>query len=188
MSGPGEWDPKHPKIADLWRIENRIKRGELKAGDIELPECFAKLGFDGRYMPSKKNVDYKYNELEKVLNDEHSNNGMVAFAGDGINDSPVLAISDIGFAMGGIGASSALEASDVVLMTDDLKKIISSIKISKYTNKIIIENLVFALSVKVIVLVLSMLCVAKMWQAVFADVGVTLLAIFNTIRILKYKP
>ncbi len=130
----------------------------------------------------------KYSELEKVLDDEHSKNGMVAFAGDGINDSPVLAISDIGFAMGGIGASSALEASDVVLMTDDLKKIISSIKISKYTNKIIIENLVFALSIKVIVLVLSMLGVAKMWQAVFADVGVTLLTIFNTIRILKYKP
>ena len=73
-------------------------------------------------------------------------------------------------------------------MTDDLKKIISSIKVSKYTNKIIIENLVFALSIKVIVLVLSMLGVAKMWQAVFADVGVTLLTIFNTIRILKYKP
>ena len=129
----------------------------------------------------------KYNELEKVLDDEHSNNGMVAFAGDGINDSPVLAISDIGFAMGGIGASSALEASDVVLMTDDLKKIISSIKISKYTNKIIIENLVFALSIKVIVLVLSMLGVAKMWQAVFADVGVTVITILNTLRILRMK-
>lgn len=130
----------------------------------------------------------KYNELEKILEDEHSNNGLVAFAGDGINDSPVLAVSDIGYAMGGIGASSAIEASDVVLMTDDLKKIISSVKLSKYTNKIIIENLIFALSVKVLVLILSMLGLAKMWQAVFADVGVTLITIFNTIRILKYKP
>ncbi|MCR5186379.1 MAG: heavy metal translocating P-type ATPase [Clostridia bacterium] len=129
----------------------------------------------------------KYSELEKLLEEEHSNNAMVAFVGDGINDSPVLAISDIGFAMGGIGASSALEASDVVLMTDDLKKIVSSIKISKYTNKIIVENLVFALSVKLIVLAFSMLGIAKMWQAVFADVGVTLITIFNTIRILRYK-
>ena len=128
----------------------------------------------------------KYNELEKVLEDEHSLGGLVAFVGDGINDSPVLAISDIGFAMGGVGASSAIEAADVVLMTDDLGRINDSIKISKFTNKIIIENLVFALGVKLIVLILSMFGIAMMWQAVFADVGVTLITILNTIRILRH--
>lgn len=128
----------------------------------------------------------KYNELEKIINISKEKNKKVAFVGDGINDSPVLALSDIGISMGGIGASSAIEASDVVIMTDDLNKIEEAIKISIKTNKIIKQNLLFALIIKVLVLVFSVLGVAQMWQAVFADVGVTLITIINTMRILKY--
>ncbi len=125
----------------------------------------------------------KYNELEKLINP--NSKGKVAFVGDGINDSPVLAISDVGISMGGIGASSAIEASDVVIMTDDLNKIETAIEISKRTNKIIKQNLLFALIIKVLVLILSTFGVSEMWEAVFADVGVTLITIFNTLRILK---
>lgn len=126
----------------------------------------------------------KYNELEKMIA-ENKNSGKVAFVGDGINDSPVLALSDVGISMGGIGASSAIEASDVVIMTDDLTKIENAIRISRKTNKIIKQNLLFALIIKVLVLILSVFGVAQMWQAVFADVGVTLITIINTIRIYK---
>ena len=126
----------------------------------------------------------KYNELEKVL-DNNITGKKVAYVGDGINDSPVLARADIGISMGGIGSSSAIEASDMVIMTDELKKIIEAIQISKKTNKIIKENLIFSIGVKILILLLSLLGIADMWEAVFADVGTTLITIFNTIRILK---
>ena len=126
----------------------------------------------------------KYDELEKILN-QNKESKKVAYVGDGINDSPVLARADIGISMGGIGSSSAIEASDVVIMTDELSKIIESINISKKTNKIIKENLIFAIGVKILVLILSLLGITDMWEAVFADVGTTLLTILNTLRILK---
>lgn len=126
----------------------------------------------------------KYNELEKVL-DNNITGKKVAYVGDGINDSPVLARADIGISMGGIGSSSAIEASDMVIMTDELKKIIEAIQISKKTNKIIKENLIFSIGVKILILLLSLLGIADMWEAVFADVGTTLITIFNTLRILK---
>lgn len=126
----------------------------------------------------------KYNELEKVL-DNNITGKKVAYVGDGINDSPVLARADIGISMGGIGSSSAIEASDMVIMTDELKKIIEAIQISKKTNRIIKENLIFSIGVKILILLLSLLGIADMWEAVFADVGTTLITIFNTIRILK---
>ena len=126
----------------------------------------------------------KYNELEKVLENNHTNK-KVAYIGDGINDSPVLARADIGISMGGIGSNSAIEASDMVIMTDELPKIIEAINISKKTNCIIKQNLIFAIGVKLLILVLSLFGVADMWEAVFADVGTTLITIFNTIRILK---
>lgn len=126
----------------------------------------------------------KYSKLEKEL-EENKTGKKIAFVGDGINDSPVLARADIGISMGGIGSSSAIEASDVVIMTDELSKIIEGIKISKKTARIIKQNLIFAIGVKILVLILSIIGVATMWQAVFADVGTTLITILNTIRILK---
>lgn len=123
----------------------------------------------------------KYTELEKML----APNKKVAFVGDGINDSPVLARADVGISMGGVGSESAIEASDVVIMTDNVSKIIDAIKISKKTCGVIKQNIVFSITVKVFILILSVLGIGGMWQAVFADVGVTIITIFNTLRILK---
>lgn len=122
-------------------------------------------------------IDGKY-EASIMLND-----GIKENASDGINDAPVLKRADIGISMGGIGSESAIEASDIVLMNDDLEKIPLGIRISQYMKKIIKEDLIFAISVKVIILLLSVFGLANMWFAVFADTGVTLLAILNTLRI-----
>lgn len=128
--------------------------------------------------------DDKYKELDKIIKE---NDKKTAFVGDGINDAPSLALSDVGISMGIEGSASAIEASDVVIMNDSLSKIPEAIKISKFTKKIIKQNLIFAIGVKVLVLVLSAIGVANMWQAVFADTGVTLLTILNTTRILRKK-
>ena len=123
----------------------------------------------------------KYNELEKIL----SSNKKVAFVGDGINDSPVLARADIGISMGGIGSESAIEASDVVIISDNIFKIFDAIKISKKTCRVIKQNLIMAIGIKLAILGLSIIGFGGMWQAVFADVGVTIMTILNTLRILK---
>ena len=117
--------------------------------------------------------------------DEVQKSGTSIFVGDGINDAPTLKRADIGISMGAIGSDSAIEASDIVLMTDDTSKVPYTIKKSKFTKHIITENLIFALSVKLIILVLSALGHANMWLAVFADTGVTLITILNTLRIIK---
>lgn len=144
-----------------------------------------KIGID--YVKANLLPIDKYSELEKLLNENKKENNMVAFVGDGINDAPVIARSDIGFSMGNLGQSSAIEASDVVLMTDDLEKIVTSLKISETTRQIIKQNLIFAISTKIIILLLSVFGLAGMWQAIFADVGVTLITILNTTRIIKTK-
>lgn len=129
----------------------------------------------------------KYQELEKEIKKRENKQSTrkIAYVGDGINDSPVLARSDIGISMGGIGSSSAIEASDVVIMTDELAKIPEAISISKKTNTIIKQNLIFSVGVKLVILLLSLFGIADMWEAVFADVGTTLITIINTARILK---
>lgn len=136
-----------------------------------------------KYIKSEMLPDEKYHHYEKVKNDLQ----LVAFVGDGINDAPTLKRADIGISMGGVGSFQAIESSDVVIMQDDLKKIITGINISRYTKFIIKQNLCFAILVKVSILILSVLGLASMWFAVFADTGVTVLTILNTIRIMKKK-
>lgn len=126
----------------------------------------------------------KYNELIKEM---AKDNNLVGFVGDGINDAPSIVASNIGFSMGNIGSSSAIEASDIVIIDDDLDKIRKAIDISKYTAKIIKENLIFSISTKIIILILTSMNQATMAAAVFADTGVTVLTILNTTRILKHK-
>lgn len=126
----------------------------------------------------------KVSIVQKLL-DNKSSKSKVAFVGDGINDAPVLALADIGFAMGGLGADSAIEASDIVIMTDEPRKIVSAIKLSHKTMRIVKENIIFAISVKIAVLILAAFGISTMWEAVFADVGVSVIAILNALRVLK---
>ena len=123
----------------------------------------------------------KVKEVEKLLKASNKN-GRLAFVGDGVNDAPVLARADIGIAMGGIGSDAAIEAADVVLMKDDINALVDAINVSKKTNKILWQNIIFALGVKVIIMVLGTFGIANMWTAVFADVGVTIIAIINSTR------
>lgn len=127
----------------------------------------------------------KVEKLEQTLK-EMSLKGRLAFVGDGINDAPVLARADIGIAMGGLGSDAAIEAADIVIMTDEPSKIVDAIKVSKKTIKIAKQNIVFALGVKLIVLTLGALGMATMWAAVFADVGVSFLAVINSMRAMKF--
>ncbi|MDQ2088006.1 HAD-IC family P-type ATPase, partial [Herbivorax sp. ANBcel31] len=129
----------------------------------------------------------KVEKLE-LINREKSFKGKLLFVGDGINDAPVLARADIGVAMGGLGSDAAIEAADIVLMTDEPSKLITAMKIAKRTRRIVWQNIIFALSVKFAILSLGAGGMASMWEAVFADVGVALLAVLNAMRVIKvYK-
>jgi len=128
----------------------------------------------------------KVSWVEKLMN-QKSEEGKLIFVGDGINDAPVLALSDIGVAMGGLGSDAAIEAADVVIMTDQPSKIVDAIFLSKKTMRIVKQNIIFAIFIKIMVLILSALGLATMWAAVFADVGVSILAILNALRILRIK-
>ena len=157
-------------------IETYMFTGDSKENALSISE---KLNIDKVYyelLPTEK-----YEKLEELLNDKD----IVAFIGDGINDAPSLKRADIGISMGSIGSSSAIEASDIVIMDDDISKINKAISISNKVKRIIKENLVFSIGVKILILILSAIGIANMWQAVFADVGVTIISILNTLRIMK---
>ena len=149
--------------------------GENVAGILGIDKVYTELLPDG-----------KVEKVEELLK-KKSEKGKLAFVGDGINDAPVLALADIGIAMGGLGADSAIEAADIVLMTDEPSKIVDTIKLSKKTMKIVKENIIFAISIKVLVLILSAIGISTMWEAVFADVGVSIIAILNALRVLNVK-
>jgi len=164
--------------------EKGVQKTVMLTGDnpVIAREMAGVLGIDevyGGLLPQEK-----VEKLEE-LNAQKNEKGKLAFVGDGINDAPVLAMADIGIVMGGIGSDAAIEAGDVVLMNDETSKLIELINIAKFTKKIVLQNIVFVLTVKTVFLLLGALGVAAMWEAVFADVGVALLAVLNSMRILR---
>ena len=166
--------------------KNNVKQTVMLTGDRKaVGENVAKqLGIDKVY--TELLPDGKVEKVEELLKAK-SEKGKLAFVGDGINDAPVLALADIGIAMGGLGSDAAIEAADVVLMTDEPSKIVDAIHLSKRTMRIVRENIIFAISVKVLVLILSALGISTLWEAVFADVGVSIIAIINAVRVLRVK-
>ena len=188
------------KYAGYMVISDEIKEDSKKAisnlKEIGIKETVMLTGdssFIANKIGSELNIDKVYGGLlpqEKVekleeIEKSKSKKGKVLFVGDGINDAPVLKRADIGVAMGGLGSDAAIEAADVVIMTDEPSKIFTAIKIAKKTRKIVWENIGFAIAVKVLVLVLGAFGIATMWEAVFADVGVALLATLNSTRVIK---
>ena len=166
--------------------KNNVKQIVMLTGDRKnVGESVAKkLGIDKVY--TELLPDGKVKKVEELLK-EKSEKGKLAFVGDGINDAPVLALADIGIAMGGLGADSAIEAADVVIMNDEPSRIVKAINLSKKTMRIVKENIIFAILIKVIVLILSACGLSTMWEAVFADVGVSIIAILNALRVLRVK-
>ena len=183
-------------IADEVKEDSAQAIKELKAANIKQ---IVMLTGDNKSIGSKVakelGLDKVYAELlpadkvEKLeeLFSQKSKKGKLAFVGDGINDAPVLARADIGIAMGGLGSDAAIEAADVVIMTDEPSKIATTMKISKKTLKIAHQNIVFAIGIKIIVLILSAFGITTMWAAIFADVGVTIIAVLNAFRALNVK-
>lgn len=175
---------KKDTIKTIQKLKNMNINIHMFTGDTKekATEIAQQVGID--------NINYsmlpsdKYTYLEEIIK-KKTEKSIVSFVGDGINDAPVLKLSDLGISMGSLGTDSAIEASDVVIMNDNLEKIVTAINISKKTNKIIKENLIFALGVKLLVLVLTLIGISTMLEAVFADVGVTVLCILNTLRLLK---
>lgn len=166
---------KSKKIKTVMLTGDKKEVGENVANNLNMDNVYTELLPDG-----------KVEKVEKLMN-EKSTKGKLAFVGDGINDAPVLALADIGIAMGGLGSDSAIEAADIVIMTDEPSKISDAIKLSKKNMKIVKENITFAISIKILVLVLSAFGISTMWEAVFADVGVAIIAILNSLRMLRVK-
>ena len=164
--------------------KNNISKIVMLTGDVEniSKSISEELGLDEYY--AELLPQDKVSIAEKLMNEK---NGNLLFIGDGINDAPVLALADIGVSMGSLGSDAAIEASDIVIMMDEPSKIGKAIKISKKTMRIVRENIVFAISIKIAVLILSLLGIATMWSAVFADVGVSVIAILNSLRVLNVK-
>jgi len=149
---------------------------KIVSQELGLDEYFAEL------LPHQK-----VEKIEELIRNKTNKNDLIAFVGDGINDAPVLMRSDIGITMGALGSDAAIEAADIILMTDEPSKLYEAVKIAKRTRSIVWQNIIFALTVKGIFLTIGALGLATMWEAVFADVGVALLAILNSMRVLKSK-
>lgn len=166
--------------------EAKIKQTVMLTGDTKnvASKVAKQLGLDKVY--SELLPGDKVEKVEELLA-QKSAKGKLAFVGDGINDAPVLARADIGIAMGGLGSDAAIEAADVVIMTDEPSKIATAIKVSKKTLRIARQNTVFSIGIKIIVLILSAFGIATMWAAIFADVGVTIIAVLNAFRALNVK-
>ena len=167
--------------------ENGVKEIVMLTGDNEAigKNIAEKLGIDKVFTELLPNE--KVEKLEEIYKSK-SEKGKVAFVGDGINDAPVLARADLGIAMGGAGSDAAIEAADVVIMNDEPSKIVTAIKIAKKTKEIVWQNITIAFAVKIVVMALGLFGDATMWEAVFADVGVALLAVLNATRVLRYNP
>ena len=167
--------------------ENGVKEIVMLTGDNEAigKNIAEKLGIDKVFTELLPNE--KVEKLEEIYKTK-SEKGKVAFVGDGINDAPVLARADLGIAMGGAGSDAAIEAADVVIMNDEPSKIVTAIKIAKKTKKIVWQNITIAFAIKIVVMALGLFGDATMWEAVFADVGVALLAVLNATRVLRYNP
>ena len=166
--------------------KNKINQIVMLTGDRkEVGEAVAKqLGINKVY--AELLPDGKVEKVEELMKNK-SEKGKLAFVGDGINDAPVLALADIGIAMGGLGSDAAIEAADIVIMTDETSKISKAINLSKRTMRIVKENIIFAIGVKILVLILSAFGISTLWQAVFADVGVSVIAVLNALRVLRVK-
>ena len=152
---------------------DNVQIAEAIAGELNLDEVY------GGLLP-----DQKVEKIEMLSRQKHLK-GKLAFVGDGINDAPVLARADVGIAMGGLGSDAAIEAADVVLMTDEPSKLADAIDVARFTKRIIWQNIAISLGVKGIFLILGAFGVASMWEAVFADVGVALIALFNAMRVMR---
>lgn len=164
-----------------------VKKIVMLTGDIKaVGEAIGKkLGVDE--VRAELLPQHKVEELEKI-DRQKSSKEKIVFVGDGINDTPVLARADVGVAMGGLGSDAAIEAADIVIMTDEPSKLASAIHIAKRTRRIVWQNILFALVVKAVFLLLGAFGIATMWEAVFSDVGVTLIAVLNAMRVMKIKP
>ena len=159
-----------------------IRRTAMLSGDSKqvVEEIAREIGLDqadGELLPQEKL------ELLEKLRTLVTGNGKLLYMGDGINDTPVLAAADIGVAMGGLGADAAIETADVVIMGDEPSKLAAGIRIARHTNRIATENIIFAIAVKVLVMLLSVIGRVELWAGVFADVGVCMLCVLNTLRI-----
>ena len=175
-------DDSQNAIASLKKIG--VEKTVMLTGDDEkIGKAVAEqLGLDEYY--AQLLPDQKVEKLEYL--DQHKTKGSkLAFVGDGINDAPVLARADVGIAMGGLGSDAAIEAADVVLMTDEPSKLVDAIDVAKATKRIVMQNIIIALGIKSVFLILGALGIAGMWEAVFGDVGVTIIAVLNAMRILK---
>ena len=159
-----------------------IRKTVMLTGDLKRvgEEIGTALGLDEVY--TELLPQDKVSVFERL---KKETSGKIVFVGDGINDAPVLAQADIGISMGSLGSDAAIEASDVVLMTDEPMRIVTALKVARRTRSIVWQNIVFALGVKGIFLLLGALGVASMWEAVFADVGVTVIAVLNAMRVMK---